>query len=336
MSTIDFAVVGATSQAGETLVELLEERKFPAGKIYFADTDANAGARIEFNNKSIIVEKISVFDFTKVKLVFFLTDELTAKEYIPRAVDSDCVVIDRSPAFRDQPGVPLIVPEVNKEEINNYTKSKIISIPCAISTQVSMVLQAIREQYSIESVNIATYQSVSGAGKSAAEELASQTAALLNFRDIKTGTFSKQIAFNVIPQVGDVDEDTSATREELKIHDEIKKVLHDNELKVEVSCVRVPVFIGHAAAVSIKTQSYVDIDELKSLLQAKDGITIDTNNDTATPVTEAAGNDEVYVSRIRTQLDDNKGMSFWTVTDNLRKGAALNMLQVAEELITHF
>ncbi len=329
---VDIAIIGATTQVAETLLDVLEERKFPVGQIYLLDTEASSGARLEFSGYALKIGDIASFDFSRVQIAFFVSTEATSKEFVEKAVSEDCIVIDRSPAFRNDNDVPLIVPEVNEGALDNINKRKIVSSPGCTSIQMLLALKPIHDAVGIKRINVSTYQSVSGAGKNAAEELASQTTALLNFRDVKCKTFSKQIAFNVLPHVGEI-LDNGYTDEEMKLVWEIQKVLNDDSIKVNVTAVRVPVFIGHAASLNIETRTKISVAKINELLRDADGIEASNENEWPTPVTEAAGNDSVFVGRIREDISSEKGINLWLVTDNMRKGAATNAVQIAEILV---
>ena len=332
---VDIAIVGATTSVGETLLEILEERKFPVGQIYLLDIDASSGSRLEFSGYALKIGDVSSFDFSKTQIAFFVSTEETSKKFVEKAAAQDCIVIDRTPAFRNDKDVPLVVPEVNEGAIEGFNKRNIISNPGCITTQILMVLKPIHDAVGIKRINVSTYQSVSGSGKAAAEELASQTAALLNFRDVKCKTYPKQIAFNVLPQIGEL-LDNGYTDEEMKLVWETQKVLNDDSISVNVTAVRVPVFIGHAAAVHVETAEKISAVKVRELLQQATGVELLNEQQAGgwpTPVTEAAGNDSVYVGRVREDISSKKGINLWVVTDNMRKGAALNAVQIAEILV---
>ena len=329
---VDIAIIGATTSVGETLLEILEERKFPVGQIFLLDTEASSGARLEFSGYALKIGDIASFDFSRVQLAFFVSTEEISKEYAEKVASEGCMVIDRSPAFRNDKDVPLIIPEVNEKALEGMTKSKIVSSPSCNSIQMLLALKPIHDAVGIKRINVSTYQSVSGSGKSAAEELASQTAALLNFRDVKCKTFPKQIAFNVLPQVGEI-LDNGYTDEEMKLVWETQKVLADSSIMVNPTAVRVPVFIGHAASVHIETKEKISVAKVKELLTQTAGIELSNESDWPTPVTEAAGKDSVFVGRIREDISSEKGINMWLTTDNMRKGAATNAVQIAELLV---
>ena len=329
---VDIAIIGATTSVGETLLEILEERKFPVGQIFLLDSEASSGARLEFSGYALKIGDIASFDFSRVQLAFFVSTEEISKEYAEKAASEGCMVIDRTPAHRNYKDVPLVIPEVNEDALEGIGKRKIVSSPSCNSIQMLLALKPIYDAVGIKRINVSTYQSVSGSGKSAAEELASQTAALLNFRDVKCKTFPKQIAFNVLPQVGEL-LDNGYTDEEMKLVHETQKVLNDDSIMVNATAVRVPVFIGHAASINIETKEKLSVDKVNVLLQQADGIEILTGTDWPTPVTEAASKDSVFVGRVREDISTKNGLNMWVVTDNMRKGGATNAVQIAETLV---
>lgn len=332
---VDIAIVGATTSVGETLLEVLEERKFPVGQIFLLDDEASSGSRLEFSGYALKIGDINTFDFSRVQIAFFVSTEDISKTYVEKAAAEGCIVIDRTPAFRNDKDVPLVIPEVNEDALENIGKGKIVSIPSCNSTQMLLAIKPLHDAVGVKRINVSTYQSVSGSGKDAAEELASQTAALLNFRDVKCKTYPKQIAFNVLPQVGEF-LDNGYTDEEMKLVWETQKVLNDKSIKVNATAVRVPVFIGHAASVHIETNETISAAKVCELLQQSAGIELvnsQTSGDWPTPVTEAAGHDSVYVGRVREDISSDNGINLWVVTDNMRKGAAVNAVQIAEILV---
>ncbi len=332
---VDIAIIGATTSVGETLLEILEERKFPVGQIYLLETEASSGSRLEFSGYALKIGDVNSFDFSKTQIAFFVSTEETSKKFVEKATSQGCIVIDRTPAFRNDNDVPLVIPEVNEDALEDINKRKIVSSPSCTSIQMLLALKPIHDAVGIKRINISTYQSVSGSGKNAAEELASQTAALLNFRDVKCKIYPKQIAFNILPQVGEL-LDNGYTDEEMKLVYETQKVLADDSIMVNATAVRVPVFIGHAASIHIETKEKISAVKVRELMQQQVGIELLNDQQAAswpTPVTEAAGNDSVYVGRVREDISSEKGINLWVVTDNMRKGAALNAVQIAEILV---
>ncbi len=331
MKTVDIAIVGAASTVAETLLEILAERQFPLGKLHVLDEHAASGMRLEFDGKPLKVGDIAGFDFSQVQLAFFVGSEAMSQQYAEAAAAQGCVVIDRTPAFRQAEDVPLVVPEVNAEAIAGYTQRNIIAMPGCSAVQIGMALKPVHDQAGLSRINISTYQAVSGAGKQAAEELASQTAALLNFRDVKCNTFDQQIAFNVLPQIGELG-DNGYSAEESKLMQELQKLFAEPHLAVNVTAVRVPVFIGHAAAVQVQTRDYLPLDDAEAAWQQQEGVELQQDS-LPTPVSNAAGNDTVYIGRVREDISMENGLNLWLVTDNMRKGAATNAVQIAEILV---
>lgn len=332
---VDLAIIGATTSVGETLLEVLEERKFPVGQIYLLDSDASSGSRLEFSGYALKIGDVSTFDFSRVQLAFFVSTAAVSKEFVEKASAQGCIVIDRTSAFRNDKDVPLVIPEVNENAIEGFKKRNIISTPSCTTTQMLMALKPIHDAVGIKRINVSTYQSVSGSGKKAAEELASQTAALLNFRDVKSKVYPKQIAFNVLPQIGEFLEN-GYTDEEMKLVWETHKILNDDSIKVNATAVRVPVFIGHAASIHVETNEKISAAKVCELLKQTSGVELLNDQQSGgwpTPVTEAAGNDSVYVGRVREDISSENGINLWVVTDNMRKGAAVNAVQIAEILV---
>jgi len=335
---VDIAIVGATTSVGETLLEILEERKFPVGQIFLLDSEASSGARLEFSGYALKIGDIASFDFSRVQLAFFVSTEALSKDYAEKAAAEGCIVIDRTPAFRNDKDVPLIIPEVNADAIENYKQRNIISSPCCATIEMLIALKPIHDSVGLKRINVSTYQSVSGSGKTAAEELASQTAALLNFRDVKCKTYPKQIAFNVLPQIGEL-LDNGYSEEEIKLVLETQKILQDDSIQIVPTAVRVPVFIGHAAALHVETHQGISVSQVREILEHAAGIELLDEYKTGgwpTPVTEAAGNDFVHVGRIRKDISSDNGINLWVVTDNMRKGAATNVVQIAEILLKRY
>jgi len=331
--TYNVAVVGATGLVGEAMIELLESRGFPVENLYPLGSDNSAGSVIYFNGKSRRVENLAEFDFSQVQIALFSAGSDVAAEYAPQAVEAGCVVIDNSSCFRDEPEVPLIVPEVNPERIHEHTG--IIANPNCSTIQMLVAVAPIYRSVGIRRINVATYQAVSGGGRKAVEELARQTALLLNAQEVDTQIFPRQMAFNVLPQIDDFD-DSGYTREEMKMVTETRKILEDEDIGVNPTCVRVPVFFGHSEAVHIETREQISALEVREMLQMAPGIEVVDETVVggwATPVTEATGKDAVFVSRIREDLSSENGIDLWVVADNVRKGAALNAVQIAELLI---
>ena len=336
--TFDVAVVGATGAVGETMLSILAERKFPVGEVYALASSRSAGKRVEFGSKLLTVQDLADFDFSKVQIGLFSAGASISEVYAPKAAAAGCVVVDNTSRFRYDDDIPLVVPEVNPHAIADYRTRGIIANPNCSTIQMLVALKPIRDAVGIKRINVATYQAVSGTGKEAIEELAGQTARLLNAKPIKTEVYPKQIAFNVLPQI-DVFLDNGYTKEEMKMVWETRKIFEDDSIQVNPTAVRVPVFYGHSEAVHIETGEKITAEKARELLSAADGIVVlDDRNDGGYPtaVTEGANNDPVYVGRIREDISHEKGLDLWVVADNVRKGAALNSVQIAEILIKEY
>lgn len=334
----DVAVVGATGAVGETMLAILAERNFPVGEVYAVASSRSAGSRIEFKGSYLTVQDLEGFDFSRVQIGLFSPGASVSKIYAPKAAAAGCVVIDNTSEFRYEPDIPLVVPEVNRHAIARYKNRGIIANPNCSTIQMLVALKPIHDAVGIERINVCTYQSVSGTGKEAIEELATQTAALLNGKPIDASVYPKQIAFNVLPHI-DVFMENGYTKEEMKMVWETRKIMGDESIQVNPTAARVPVFYGHSEAVHIETHKKITAAEARALLSKSAGIVVLDDRKPggyATAVTEAVGKDPVYVSRIREDISHPKGLALWVVADNVRKGAALNSVQIAEELIKDF
>jgi len=332
--TFDVAIVGATGAVGESMISILEQRKFPVGKLYLLASERSAGSKLQFNGKYITVENLETFDFAKVQIGLFSAGASVSRIYAPKAAKAGCVVIDNTSEFRYDDDIPLVVPEVNPHAIAQYTQKGIIANPNCSTIQMLVALKPIYDAVGIKRINVATYQAVSGTGKEAIEELAVQTAALLSMQDVKCEVYPKQIAFNVLPHI-DVFMDNGYTKEEMKMVWETQKIMEDSEILVNPTAVRVPVFFGHSEAVHIETRDKITTLMARELLENAAGVVVmDERKDGGYPtaVTEAVGNDPVYVGRIREDISHPRGLDMWVVSDNVRKGAALNSVQIAEIL----
>ena len=334
----DVAVVGATGAVGETMLSILAERKFPVGEVYALASSRSVGKRIEFGDTYLTVQDLAEFDFSKAQIGLFSAGASISKEYAPRAAAAGCVVIDNTSQFRYDDEIPLVVPEVNPHAIADYKKHGIIANPNCSTIQMLVALKPIRDAVGISRINVATYQAVSGTGKEAIEELAGQTAKLLNGRPIDSEVYPKQIAFNVLPQI-DVFQDNGYTKEEMKMVWETRKIFEDDAIMVNPTAVRVPVFYGHSEALHIETRDKISAEQARELLAKAAGVTLmDDRVDGGYPtaVTEGANQDPVYVGRIREDISHERGLDMWVVSDNVRKGAALNSVQIAEILIKQY
>jgi aspartate-semialdehyde dehydrogenase len=336
--TYDVAVVGATGAVGETMLSILAERKFPVGKVYALASSRSVGKKVEFGNKMLTVEDADTFDFSKVQIGLFSAGASISEVLAPKAAAAGCVVIDNTSQFRYDDDIPLVVPEVNPHAIAQHKNRGIIANPNCSTIQMLVALKPIHDAVGITRINVATYQAVSGTGKEAIAELATQTANLLNVKAIKAEVYPKQIAFNVLPQI-DVFMDNGYTKEEMKMVWETRKIFEDETIQVNPTAVRVPVFYGHSEAVHIETRDKITAKQATALLKKAPGVKVlDTRKDGgyATAVTEGATHDPVYVSRIREDISCDNGLDLWVVSDNVRKGAALNSVQIAEILIKEY
>ena len=334
----DVAVVGATGAVGEAMISILEERNFPVGTLYPLASSRSAGKTVMFRGKSVKVTDLAEFDFSQVQIGLFSAGGSISAEFAPQAGAAGCVVIDNTSYFRQDEDIPLIVPEVNIEALADYSRRNIIANPNCSTIQMLVALKPIYDAVGIERINVATYQAVSGTGKEAIEELAGQTARLLNGQEIKCEVYPRQIAFNAIPHI-DTFESNGYTREEMKMIWETRKIFGDHSIQVNPTCVRIPVFFGHSEAVNIETVDKISAEEARALLELSPGIkVIDERADGGYPtaVAEAAGHDPVYVGRIREDVSHPLGLNLWIVADNVRKGAALNSVQIAESLVTTY
>ena len=331
----DVAVVGATGAVGEVMMSILEERNFPVGTLYPLASQRSAGTKVQFRGKHITVQDLESFDFSKTQVGLFSPGASVSAVYAPKAVEAGCVVVDNTSQFRYDDDIPLVVPEVNPDKVADYKNRGIIANPNCSTIQLLVALKPIHDAVGIERLNVCTYQAVSGTGKPAIEELATQTANLLNMKPVETSVYPKQIAFNAIPHC-DVFLDNGYTKEEMKIVWETRKILGDDSIQVNPTSVRVPVFYGHSEAVHLETRDKLSAADARELLNRSAGIEVmDRHEDGGYPtaVTESAGTDAVYVGRIREDISHPRGLNMWVVSDNVRKGAALNSVQIAEILV---
>ena len=332
----DVAVVGATGAVGESLIEILETREFPVGTLHLLASERSEGKRLQFRGRSVAVKRLDQFDFSEAQIGLFSAGGDISAEFAPKAAAAGCVVIDNTSRFRYERDVPLVVSEVNPQCIAHYRDRNIIANPNCSTIQMLVALKPLHDAARITRINVATYQAVSGAGAAGVRELAGQTANLLNAKPIETGVMPVQIAFNAIPQI-DRFEENGYTREEMKMVWETQKIL-DPEIRVNATCVRIPVFYGHSEAVHIETERKITAAEARSLLAGAPGVELmdeQTGGGYPTAVGEAAGTDDVYVGRIREDVSHPQGLNLWVVSDNVRKGAALNSIQIAEILLNY-
>jgi aspartate-semialdehyde dehydrogenase len=330
----DVAILGATGAVGEAMLSILEQRNFPVGKLFPLASSRSAGSTVTFRNQEITVQDVEDFDFSQVQIGLFSAGSSVSEKYAPIAAAAGCVVIDNTAQFRYEDDIPLVVPEVNPHAIAQYKNRGIIANPNCSTIQMLVALKPIHDAVGIERINVATYQAVSGTGKEAIEELAEQTRALFNHQEVKTEVYPKRIAFNVLPHI-DVFMDNGYTKEEMKMVWETRKIMEDETIMVNATAVRVPVFYGHSEAVHIETHKKITADEACALLEKAPGVQVmDRREPGGYPTAiEAAGQDATLVGRIREDISHPRGLNLWVVSDNVRKGAALNSVQIAEILI---
>tara|TARA_B110000444_G_C18822198_1_gene588341 strand:+ start:543 stop:1565 length:1023 start_codon:yes stop_codon:yes gene_type:complete len=336
--TYDVAVVGATGAVGETMISILEQRNFPVGELYALASSRSVGKTIRFKGKTIRITDLMEFDFSKVQIGLFSAGGSLSEQYAPVAAAAGCIVIDNTSYFRYMDDIPLVIPEVNPQALADYSKRNIIANPNCSTIQMLVALKPIYDEVGIERINVATYQAVSGTGKEAIEELAGQTARLLNAQPVECNVYPKQIAFNVLPHIDEF-QDNGYTKEEMKMVWETQKIFDDDSVMVNPTCVRVPVFYSHSEAVSIETVEKISVDKVRLLLQNAPGVQLmDIRKDGGypTPIGDSTGEDAVFVGRIREDISHPRGLNMWVVADNVRKGAALNSVQIAEILIEHY
>ena len=329
----DVAVVGASGMIGEAMMSILEERNFPIREVYPLGSERSAGTTLQFRGKSVPIGLLSEFDFSRVQYGLFSAGASVSDIYAPKAAAAGCTVIDNTSRFRYEPDIPLVIPEVNGEVLHDH--NRLIANPNCSTIQMLVALKPIYDAVGIDRINVCTYQSVSGAGRSAVNELAQQSACLLNGKDIEVGVAPRQIAFNAIPHI-DVFQDNGYTKEEMKMVWETRKILNDESIRVNPTTVRIPVFFGHSEAVHIETRQKLTAADARELLHQAKGITVIDEPDALqypTAVTDAANRDAVFVGRIREDISHDHGLNMWVVSDNVRKGGALNTVQIAEFLV---
>jgi aspartate-semialdehyde dehydrogenase len=332
---VNVAVVGATGAVGEAMIEILEQRNFPVKQLFALASSRSAGKTIRFKGQNVKVTDLAEFDFSQVEIGLFSAGGDISAQYAPIAAAAGCIVIDNTSHFRRDEDIPLVVPEVNPGAIADYKNRGIIANPNCSTIQMLVALKPIYDAVGITRINVCTYQAVSGAGKEAMQELASQTASLLNGQGATASIYPKQIAFNALPHI-DTFQENGYTREEMKMVWETQKIFADADIKVNPTCVRIPVFYGHSEAVHIETREKLTLAAARALLSEAPGVALlDEREDGGypTPVTEAAGQDPVYVGRLREDVSHPLGFNLWVVADNVRKGAALNSVQIAELLL---
>ena len=333
----DVAVVGATGAVGETMLRVLHERKFPVGKVYPLASSRSAGKRVDFGGKMLLVEDLDSFDFSKVQIGLFSAGGSISEKYAPIAAEAGCVVVDNTSHYRYDDDIPLVVPEVNPEAIAGYTSRGIIANPNCSTIQMLVALKPIHDVAGITRVNVCTYQAVSGTGKKAIDELFDQSRAMINFLDYEKKVYPHRIAFNCLPHI-DSFLDNGYTKEEMKMVNETRKIMEDNTIGVTATTVRVPVFYSHAEAVNVETIEPISASEVKLLLEKSPGIKVmdDPAKNIYPLATDGAGQNLTLVGRIRDDISHDHGISLWVVADNVRKGAALNSIQIAEILVREY
>jgi aspartate-semialdehyde dehydrogenase len=338
MRTFNVAVLGATGAVGETMLEILEQRNFPVDQVFPLASSRSAGMKVSFRGEELTVLDVETFDFSQAQIGLFSAGASVSEVYGPKAAEAGCVVIDNTSRFRYEDDIPLVVPEVNPEAIAQYRNRGIIANPNCSTIQMLVALKPIHDAAGIERINVCTYQAVSGTGKKAIDELAEQTTQLLSGKPITPSVYPKQIAFNVLPQI-DVFMDNGYTKEEMKMVWETRKIMGDDHIEVNPTAVRVPVFYGHSEAVHIETREKITREKATELLSQAPGVVVLDERKPGgypTAVTESAGQDPVFVGRIREDISHPRGLDLWVVSDNIRKGAALNSVQIAEVLIQNY
>jgi aspartate-semialdehyde dehydrogenase len=333
----DVCILGATGAVGEVMLSILEQRKFPVRNIYPLASSRSAGSKVSFKGEELTVIDVDDFDFSKAQIGLFSAGGSVSEKYAPIAAAAGCVVIDNTAHFRYDRDIPLVVPEVNPHAIAQYKNRGIIANPNCSTIQMLVALKPIHDAVGIARINVATYQAVSGTGKEAIDELAEQTRALFNHKDAKIEVYPKRIAFNVLPHI-DVFMENGYTKEEMKMVWETRKIMEDDSIEVNPTAVRVPVFYGHSEAIHIETRKKITAAAARALLEKAPGVVVMDKREAGgypTPI-DAAGNDATYVGRIREDISHPMGLNLWVVSDNVRKGAALNSVQIAEILIAKY
>jgi len=332
---VDVAVVGATGLVGETMLEILAQRDFPVGRIVPLASSRSRGREVEFRGEKVPVQVLDEFDFEGIDIALFSAGGSISAEFAPRAAAAGAVVIDNTSYFRYDDDIPLVVPEVNAHRVADYTARGIIANPNCSTIQMVVALKPIHDAVGIERINVATYQAVSGAGRSALERLKEDTRRVMSGGTPTQNGAQKSVAFNVVPHIDEFQEN-GYTKEEMKLFWETRKILEDQTLTVNATTVRVPVYFGHSEAVHIETRTKVTVSEARKLLNSAPGVVLVDGRELGaypTATTEAANNDAVYVGRIREDFSHPRGLNLWIVSDNVRKGAALNSVQIAEILL---
>jgi len=332
------AVVGATGLVGGTMLSILEQRNFPVGEVYPLASSRSAGKTVRFKGRDVRVQDLATFDFSQARIGLFSAGGSVSAEYAPQAGKAGCIVIDNTSYFRYDDDIPLVVTEVNPHAIAGYKARNIIANPNCSTMQMVVALKPIHAAVGIERINVATYQSVSGGGQKAIDELSDQVQAIAAGKSVTPKVIPKQIANNCVPQI-DVFLDNGYTKEEMKMHWETQKIMEDSAIRVNATAVRVPVYMGHSEAVHIETRRKISVEQVRELLKTAPGVVLMDERRPGgypTAVTEAAGEDPVFVGRIREDFSHDRGLDLWIVADNVRKGAALNSVQIAEILVKDY
>lgn len=330
--TLNIAVVGATGAVGEMLIELLEEREFPVGELYPLASERSVGQTILFRGKQVDVQDLAFFNFSDADIAFFSAGSKISETFAPIAATAGCLVIDNTSCFRYEEDIPLVVPEVNPHRIADYQNRGIIANPNCSTIQMVVALKPLYDAVGISRINVTTYQAVSGTGRRAISELVTQVTELLNGRPIEANVYPQQIAFNVLPHIDEF-QDNGYTREEMKMVWETRKILEDQTIQVNPTAVRVPVLYGHSEAIHLELKSPLTADDARALLEKAPGVRVmddPVKGIYPTPITHGAGQDDVYVGRVRQDISHPLGLNLWVVADNVRKGAATNAIQIAE------
>ena len=331
---LNIAVVGASGAVGRVILQILAERDFPVRQLYLLASSRSAGKQLDFKEAAYSIQNLCDFDFSKVDIAFFSAGSEVSAEYAIVAAQAGCIVIDNTSYFRYRDDIPLIIPEVNAAALGNYKKCNIIANPNCSTIQMLVALKPIYDAVGIRRINVCTYQAVSGSGQAAIAELQIQVQQWLNNEELDCQVYNKPIAFNVLPHI-DAFQENGYTREEMKMVWETQKIFADPKIKVNPTAVRVPVFYAHSEAVHFETVQKISVVEIKKLLQRAPGVTlVEDNQDYPTALTDATNTDPVYVGRVREDISHANGVNLWIVADQLRKGAALNAVQIAELLVT--
>lgn len=339
--TYDIAIAGATGAVGEELLKILEERSFPVRNLFPLASERSVGKVVNFRGEELPIQSLYDFDFRKVQIGLFSAGGAVSKDIAPRAAKAGAVVIDNTSQYRYDEDIPLVVPECNASRIADHTNRGIIANPNCSTIQLVVACKPIQDAIGIERINVSTYQSVSGAGRLSMEALTQQSQALLakgnSTNNVQAGQ-EKPIAFNAVPKIGPL-LDSGYTQEEMKMVWETQKIFEDPDIRVNPTCVRIPVYLGHSEAVHMETRTKLTVKEAHELLSSAPGVTVldgDGPGEYPTATTEAANRDDVFVGRIREDISHPRGLNLWVVSDNLRKGAALNSVQIAEILVKDY